>query len=102
MKLIEELSFLIKSFSCKETEKIWKGKKSHAFPLDVQDRALRKLRQLDASMCLSDLKNPPGNRLELLKGKREGSMSLRINNQWRLCFKWVENNALNVEIVDYH
>jgi proteic killer suppression protein len=93
---------LIKSFGCKETEKIGGGKRSTDFPLDIQQRALRKLRQLDASLSLEDLKNPPGNRLENLKGDRQGYMSLRINNQWRLCFLWHNNEAFDVKIVDYH
>lgn len=93
---------MIKSFRCKETERIWKGQRSKHLPLEIQERSLRKLRQLDASMVLDDLRNPPGNQLETLKGEREGTMSLRINNQWRLCFKWQGNDALEVEIIDYH
>jgi proteic killer suppression protein len=73
-----------------------------AFPQEYQDRALRKLRQLDASRSLDDLRNPPGNRLELLGGNRTGQMSIRINDQWRICFAWVEGDAIYVEIVDYH
>lgn len=93
---------MIKSFKCKETEKIWNGLKSRAFPGDIQDRALRKLRQLEASQTVDDLKNPPGNRLEALKGDRTGQMSIRINNRWRICFVWEETEAHDVEIVDYH
>ena len=93
---------MIKSFKCKETEKIWNGLKSRSFPGDIQDRALRKLRQLDASQTLDDLKNPPGNRLEPLQGDRIGQMSIRINNQWRICFVWEGVEAYDVEIVDYH
>lgn len=93
---------MIKSFKCRETEKIWNGLKSRAFPGDIQDRALRKLRQLDASQALDDLKNPPGNRLEILKGNRIGQMSIRINDQWRICFIWQDSEAHDVEIVDYH
>ena len=93
---------MIKSFKCKETEKIWNGLKSRSFPGDIQDRALRKLRQLDASQTLDDLKNPPGNRLEPLQGDRIGQMSIRINNQWRICFVWEDVEAYDVEIVDYH
>jgi toxin HigB-1 len=66
------------------------------------DRALRKLRQLDAARTTADLRNPPSNRLESLKGDRAGQMSIRINEQWRICFRWAGNNALEVEIVDYH
>ena len=93
---------MIKSFKCKETEKIWNGLKSRSFPGDIQDRALLKLRQLDASQTLDDVKNPPGNRLEPLQGDRIGQMSIRINNQWRICFVWEDVEAYDVEIVDYH
>jgi len=93
---------MIKSFKCKETEKIWNGKVSGRLPRDIQDRALRKLRQLDASSNLQDLKNPPSNNLEHLKGKLKDRMSIRINKQWRLCFTWRNNEAFEVEIVDYH
>ena len=93
---------MIKSFNCKETKKIWSGTYSSKFPTDIQERALRKLRQLDASSILDDLKNPPGNNLEMLKGNRRGQMSIRINQQWRLCFVWKNDGAYNVEIIDYH
>lgn len=93
---------MIRSFSCEETERIWEGRISRVFPPDIQDRALRKLRQLDAALTLDDLKNPPGNRLEVLKGDRKGQMSIRINNQWRICFLWRNGEADDVEIVDYH
>ena len=78
------------------------GRAAPKFPRDIQVRALRKLRQLDAAATIEDLRNPPGNRLELLKGKRAGQMSIRINDQWRICFRWVEKDAEDVEIVDYH
>ena len=93
---------MIVSFACKETKRIWNGRHSRAFPENIQDRALRKLRQLDASQNLDDLINPPGNRLEALKGNREGQYSIRINQQWRLCFVWDKSDASQVEIVDYH
>ena len=93
---------MIRSFRCKETERIWQGQRSRKFPGEMQDRALRKLRQLDASTTLDDLRNPPGNRLEALRGDRKGQWSLRINDQWRICFAWQECDAHNVEIVDYH
>jgi toxin HigB-1 len=93
---------MIRSFQCKETKKIWRGLKSKAFPGDIQDRALRKLRQLDAAQTLDDLKNPPGNNLEALKGDRKGQMSIRVNKQWRICFVWNLNEADSVEMVDYH
>lgn len=75
---------------------------SRKFPGDIQDRALRKLRQLDAAATVEDLRNPPGNRLETLKGDRAGQMSVRINDQWRICFRWSKGDADDVEIVDYH
>ena len=93
---------MILSFDCKETERIWRGQASRKFPGDIQDRALRKLRQLDASRTMDDLRNPPGNRPEVLKGSRSGQLSIRINDQWRICFRWHEGDAFNVEIVDYH
>lgn len=93
---------MILSFRCKETQRIWAGKRSRKFPQEIQDRCLRKLRQLDASLTLEDLKNPPGNKLENLKGDREGEMSIRINQQWRLCFVWTPKGAFDVELADYH
>jgi toxin HigB-1 len=93
---------MIRSFKCKETARIWQGQSSRKFPGDIQDRALRKLRQLDAATTVEDLHNPPGNRLETLKGDRAGQMSIRINDQWRICFRWSKGDADDVEIVDYH
>ena len=93
---------MIRSFKSRETEAMWLGEVSRIFPRSIQDRALRKLRQLDASRTLSDLRNPPGNRLEALRGNRAGQMSIRINEQWRICFVWVNGDAVDVEIVDYH
>ena len=93
---------MILSFGSKETERIWQGQASRRLPSDIQDRALRKLRQLDASRTVEDLRNPPGNRLETLKGARAEQMSIRINDQWRICFRWVDHDAHDVEIVDYH
>jgi proteic killer suppression protein len=93
---------MIRSFACKETERIWQGQASRRLPQDIQDRALRKLRQLDAALTLDDLKNPPSNHLEALKGDRDGQLSIRINNQWRICFRWHGEEASAVEIVDYH
>jgi proteic killer suppression protein len=92
----------IHSFACKETKLIWEGNISRKLPRDIQDRALRKLRQLDAALTVDDLKNPPSNHLESLRGDRKEQMSIRINNQWRLCFIWENNKAFEVEIVDYH
>jgi len=93
---------VIESFKCKETEKIYNRQFSRKFPTDIQRVALRKLRMLNRAMMLQDLKVPPGNKLEELKGKRKGQHSIRINNQWRVCFIWKENNAYEVEIIDYH
>ena len=93
---------MIVSFACKQTKRIWDGYPSRAFPKDMQNRALRKLRQLDAAQSLQDLINPPSNHLKALKGNRKGQYSIRINQQWRLCFVWDQGAASNVEIVDYH
>jgi proteic killer suppression protein len=93
---------MIESFACKETEKIWLGKHSRKLPTEIQARALRKLRQLDASLTFNDLKIPPSNHLEQLSGDRLGQYSIRINQQWRLCFHWENGTAFDVEIVDYH
>lgn len=93
---------MIRSFNCKDTERIWGGNSSRKFPGNIQDRAFRKLRQLDASLTVEDPRNPPGNRLEVLKADRAGQMSIRINDQWRICFRWDDHGAHDVEIVDYH
>ena len=93
---------MILSFADRETETVWRGIRSRRFPPDLQDAALRKLRLLDAASRLDDLKVPPGNRLEALKGDRKGQHSIRINNQWRICIHWIEGGAEDVEIVDYH
>ena len=93
---------MIVSFACRDTERIWNGQSVRRFPVDIQDRALRKLRQLDAARTVDDLRNPPGNRLEALKGSRAGQMSLRINGQWRICFVFDGGDARDVEIEDYH
>lgn len=93
---------MIQDFCDKETEKIWKGKGSRRFPADIQRIALRKLTQLSAAEALSDLRVPPGNRLEALKGDLAGQHSIRINDQWRICFVWKDGHAHAVEIVDYH
>jgi proteic killer suppression protein len=93
---------MIRSFKCKDTEAIWQGRASRKFRREIQDRALRKLRQIDASRTLGDLRAPPGNRREALKGERAGQVSIRVNEQWRICFVWLEGHADDVEIVDYH
>jgi proteic killer suppression protein len=93
---------MIRSFRCKETEKLFGRVFSRKLPHDVQRVARRKLEILDAAETLEDLRIPPANRLEKLHGKRAGQHSIRINDQWRLCFTWRETNAHDVEIVDYH
>jgi proteic killer suppression protein len=85
-----------------ETRKIWQGIRSRQLPSDIQATALRKLRLLNAAQRLNDLRVPPGNRLELLTGNRAGQHSIRINDQWRICFVWTEGGPDDVEIVDYH
>jgi proteic killer suppression protein len=93
---------MIASFRDAETEKIWSGVRSRGLPLEIQAVALRKLRLSNAAKPLADLRVPPGNRLESLKGSRIGLWSIRINDQWRICFRWVQAGAEDVEIVDYH
>ena len=93
---------MIQSFASNETEKIFQGKVSNKLPKDIQRTARRKLLYLDDAEDLQDLLAPPGNRLEKLKGGRSGQYSIRINDQWRICFQWSDNKAKNVEIVDYH
>jgi proteic killer suppression protein len=92
---------VIRSFKCKETEKIFNRIFSRKFPNNIQRVALRKLRMLNRAISLQDLLVPPGNRLEELKGNRKGQHSIRINDQWRICFKWKKNDTHDVEIVDY-
>lgn len=92
---------MIKSFRCEETRKIWEGQASRRLPQDIQQTARRKLRMLNNAQALEELKIPPANCLEALKGDRKGQHSIRINRQWRICFVW-EEGAENVEIVDYH
>ena len=91
----------IKSFKCKETHALFLGQRVRRW-VNVERAALRKLEQLDWSAVLGDLRVPPGNQLETLKGDRKGQHSIRINDQWRVCFVWTANGAANVEIVDYH
>jgi len=92
---------MIKGFRCKETEKVFRRRRSRKFGA-IQRVALRKLLVVDAAGSLSDLRIPPSNRLEKLSGDREGQYSIRINDQWRLCFRWRSGDAHDVEIVDYH
>jgi toxin HigB-1 len=93
---------MIRDFADRETERIWSGVRSRKLPPDIQAVALRKLRLLNQARELSDLRIPPGNRLEPLKGDRAGWHSVRINDQWRICFVWTEGGPSRVEIVDYH
>ena len=93
---------MIESFASPETKEIFLGIISTKLPGDIQRTARRKLIYLDDAEDLQDLLAPPGNRLEKLKGNRSGQYSIRINDQWRICFEWVDNKARNVEIVDYH
>jgi len=93
---------MIKSFKCKETEAIFEGKISKKFPSDIQRRAERKLRMLDAIEKVEDLKIPPSNNLESLIGDRKGQWSIRINHKYRICFEWIKGEVVNVEIAEYH
>jgi len=93
---------MIRGFRDGETEKIWSGLRSRRLPPEIQDKALIKLRLLNRAIRLDDLRIPPGNRLESLHGDRAGQHSIRINQQWRICFRWIEGGADDVEIVDYH
>lgn len=93
---------MIQSFGGSETEKVWSGVRSRKLPPDIQGPALRKLRMLNQARVLQDLRVPPGNRLEALRADRKGQHSIRINDQWRICFVWQEGGPADVEIVDYH
>jgi toxin HigB-1 len=93
---------VIKSFRDAETERLWSEERSRRIPASLHKAALRKLQMLNAAGGLGDLTVPPGNRLERLKGDREGQYSIRINDQYRVCFVWREGNAYDVEIADYH
>ena len=93
---------MILHFKDKEAQKVWEGTISRKLPTDIQVVARRKLRMLNNARLLKDLSVPPANRLEVLKGARKGQHSIRINNQWRICFVWTNGNADAVEIVDYH
>ncbi|MEM6911345.1 MAG: type II toxin-antitoxin system RelE/ParE family toxin [Verrucomicrobiota bacterium] len=93
---------MIRSFAGQETERLFQGERVRKLPPDIQRTALRKLVQLDAVTELLQLRVPPGNRLEALKGKRAGQHSIRVNDHWRVCFRWEEDGPHDVEIVDYH
>ena len=93
---------MIRSFRDPETEKVFRRERTRKLAPDVQRMAQRKLAVLDAAESLGDLRVPPGNRLEKLSGDRDGQHSIRINDQWRICFRWRDGDALDVEIADYH
>jgi toxin HigB-1 len=93
---------MILSFGCKDTEKIWNGERTKRIPLEIQQIGRRKLRMLNNAQNIGDLKIPPSNRLEKLSGNLRKFHSIRINDQWRIIFKWENNHASEVEIVDYH
>lgn len=94
--------FMITGFHCAETERIFCGDRVRSFPVSIQKTARRKLRMIDSAQELKDLRVPPANRLEKLKGDRTGQHSIRVNDQYRICFVWKSGKASRVEIVDYH
>lgn len=93
---------MIKTFGDKESEKIWNGIRSKKLPNEIQDVARRKLRMINNAQDINDLRIPPANRLEKLRGDLQDYHSIRINNQWRIIFEWINNDSYNIEIVDYH
>ena len=93
---------MIRGFADRETALIWEGRRSKRLPSDIQTSALRKLRLINQARVIGDLRAPPGNRLEVLKGDRAGQWSIRINDQWHVVFDWHDDGAGTVEIVDYH
>ncbi len=93
---------MIKSFACRETEKVFHRGRVRKLPREIQPRALMRLMQIDAAVRIEDLRLPPSNRLEPPKGNRKGPWSIRINDQWRICFRFEGSDAFDVEIVDYH
>ena len=93
---------MIRSFACRDTEKLWLTGRARRLPGDLWERAMAKLQLIDAAVELAFLRVPPGNRLEALRGNRRGQHSIRINDQWRICFRWNGNDAEQVEIADYH
>lgn len=94
--------YMIITFKCKETKKIFAGRFSKKLPQDIQEIARRKLRLMNNAISLNDLRSPPSNHLEQLYGDREGQYSIMINDQWRICFKWHNGNCTDVAITDYH
>lgn len=93
---------MIISFKTRETEKIWEGERVKKLPFEIQELARRKLRMINNSVNISDLRIPPANRLEKLSGRYNGYYSIRVNDKWRIIFQWKNSNAENVEIIDYH
>ena len=93
---------MIQSFADRDTERLFRREFVRRFPSELQRVMLRKLGQVDAAEQLDDLRVPPGNRLEKLKGDRAGQHSIRVNDQWRICFRWKDGNAFDVAVVDYH
>lgn len=93
---------MILSFGSKETEQVWNGERVRKWPIEIQTAGRRKLRMLNNSQNISDLRLPPSNRLEKLSGNLKDLYSIRINDQWRIIFQWEDGNASNVEIIDYH
>jgi len=93
---------VIRGFADRETEQIWNEQMFRRFPIAIQQRALNKLALLNRAARIDDLRVPPGNRLEPLRGSRKGQHAIRINDQWRLCFRWEAGDAYDVEICDYH
>ncbi len=102
MALVTHGVIMIRSFNSKETEKVWNGERSGKLPLEVQKIGRRKLRMINNSVDVNDLRIPPANRLEKLSGDLKDHYSIRINDQWRIVFKWSEGHAFQVKIVDYH
>jgi toxin HigB-1 len=96
------LGRVIQSFGDADTERVWRRERVRRFGSDLQRRANRRLLIIDAAETLNDLRVPPGNRLERLRGERVGQYSIRINDQWRICFIWSAAGPVNVEIIDYH
>ncbi|MGB5618807.1 MAG: type II toxin-antitoxin system RelE/ParE family toxin [Desulfobacterales bacterium] len=93
---------MIRSFKCKETERLFNGRFSKKLPQNIQRLAARKLTMLHFAASLNDLRIPPANQLEALAGDRKGQYSIRINRQWRICFEWHQDGAYSVQIIDYH
>ena len=93
---------MIRSYADRATEELANGHAPRRIPADLLARARRKLRQINSAATIEDLRNPPGNRLEALSADRAGQHSIRVNDQWRICFRWLGGDAFDVEIVDYH